>query len=220
MDFFDLVGNVRAMRRLKRDPVPLSMIRKVLEAGVQAPSGMNTQPWAFVVVQDKAGKEFLADRYRWAMADRFGDRLKADDDDHSPQARTLRSVNHQIDHLADTPALILICGVRDWPFAVKKEDRVGLGPPNYGALYPCVQNMLLACRALGLGAALTTMHQMFEEELHERFAIPEKYGVVVMMPVGFPAGNFGPVTRKPAEESTHFDRFGNRELDPVGISKD
>ena len=60
-----------------------------------------------------------------------------------------------------------------------QEERVGKAPPNYGAVYPCVQNILLACRAVGLGAALTTMHQVFEDELCERFAIPDEYGVVV-----------------------------------------
>ena len=50
--FFDLVGQVRAMRRLKPDPVPLETLRKVLQAGVQAPSGMNTQPWAFLLIRD------------------------------------------------------------------------------------------------------------------------------------------------------------------------
>lgn len=219
MEFFDLVGNVRAMRRLKPDPVPVSAIRKVLDAGVKAASGMNTQPWAFVVVQDKEGKQFLSDRYRWAMDDRFGEGLKFEEDDQSPMARTIRAVRYQIDHLQETPAVILVCGVRDWPFAVPAEERVGHGPPNYGAVYPCVQNMLLACRALGLGATLTTMHQMFEAELHERFSIPDKYGVVVMMPVGYPMGNFGPVSRKPAAESTFFDRFGNQALDPHGLSE-
>ncbi|MFP8875280.1 MAG: nitroreductase, partial [Myxococcota bacterium] len=66
----------------------------------------------------------------------------------------------------------------------------------------------LACRALGLGAALTTMHQVFEEELMERFEIPVEYGVVVTMPIGYPLGRFGPVSRRPAEELTHFDRWG------------
>ena len=37
--FFDLVGRVRAMRRLKPDPIPEDVIWKVLNAGVQAPSG-------------------------------------------------------------------------------------------------------------------------------------------------------------------------------------
>ncbi len=220
MDFFDLVGNVRAMRRLKPDPVPLSVIRKVIEAGTKAASGMNTQPWAFVVVQDKDGKQFLADRYRWAMNDRFGDSIAVKEGDDSPMAGTIRAVQHQIEHLHETPAILLVAGLRDWPFAVPTEKRTGHGPPNYGAIYPCVQNMLLACRALGLGATLTTMHQMFEAEMHERFAIPEKYGVVVMMPVGYPMGNFGPVSRRPAEDSTYFDKFGNQTLAPFGVSQD
>ena len=84
---------------------------------------------------------------------------------------------------------------------------MGLAPPNYGAVYPCVQNILLACRAVGLGAALTTMHQVFEDELHEHFGIPEEYGVVVSMPIGWPMGKFGPVTRTPAEDVTHYERW-------------
>ena len=220
MDFFELVGNTRSMRRLKPDPVPVSLLRRVLDAGVMAPSGMNTQPWAFVVVQEKAGKAFLAERYRRAMEDRFGSPVEVKEREPSPRARTIRAVRYQIDHLHETPVILLICGLRDWPFAVPPEKRVGLAPPNFGAIYPCVQNMILACRALGLGATLTTMHQMFEAELHDRFGIPDEYGVVAMMPVGFPVGKFGPVTRKPAAESTHFDRFGNPELSPDGLSVD
>ena len=95
--------------------------------------------------------------------------------------RQLKALFYQIDHLHEAPYLLLVCGKRDWPFKVAEEDRIGLAPPNYGAVYPCVQNILLACRAVGLGAALTTMHQVFEDELHERFRIPEEYGVVVTM---------------------------------------
>ena len=85
---------------------------------------------------------------------------------------------------------------------------MGLAPPNCGAIYPCVQNILLACRALGLGAALTTMHQVFEAEMMERFEIPVEYGVVVTIPIGYPLGHFGPVARRPAEKVTYFDRWG------------
>ena len=91
---------------------------------------------------------------------------------------------------------------------VAEEDRVGKAPPNYGAIYPCVQNILLACRAVGLGAALTTMHQVFEDELTERFGIPEQYGVVVTIPIGYPMGRFGPVSRRPASEVTYYERWG------------
>ena len=68
--FFDLVGNVRAMRRLKPDPVPMELIWKVLNAGVQAPSGQNTQPWRFVLVSEPTGKKWFADHYKRAIEKR------------------------------------------------------------------------------------------------------------------------------------------------------
>ena len=206
--FFDLVGNVRSMRRLKPDPVPFELIEKVLTAGVQAPSGQNLQPWAFVVIGDPDRKKWFAERYAAAMESRFG--LRIDPARRQRAGRQLRAIYYQMDHLHEAPYLILVCGKRDWPFKVPQSERVGLAPPNYGAVYPCVQNMLLACRALALGAALTTMHQVFEDELHEYFKIPDDYGVVVTMPIGWPMGKFGPVTRHPALESTHFDRWGKQ----------
>lgn len=206
--FFDLVGNVRAMRRLKPDPVPRELIERVLEAGVQAPSGQNTQPWAFLVLEGAEEKRWFANHYRQAIESRSGGRINPDPADDSRRARQMRAMRYQIDHMHEFPVLMLVCGVRDWPFRVPESDREGLAPPNYGAVYPCVQNMLLACRALGLGAALTTMHQMFEREMCERFGIPESYGVVVTMPIGYPMGRFGPVRRKPATGVTYYDAWG------------
>jgi nitroreductase len=206
--FFDLVAQVRTMRRLKPDPVPLETIRKVLQAGVQAPSGMNTQPWAFVAIHGKEGRAWFAERYRAAIHNRFGGRAVSEADD-SPVARQIRVLKYQTEHMRNFPLILLVCGKRDWPFKVPESERVGLAPPNYGAVYPCVQNILLACRALGLGAALTTMHQVFEDELHERFGIPTDYGVVVAIPIGYPMGRFGSVTRRPAAEITYFDTWGS-----------
>lgn len=205
--FFDLIGNVRAMRRLKPDPVPHDLLMKVLNAGVKAPSGMNSQPWSFLVLRAPDEKQWFADRYKAAIESRFGSSDLPSEDD-SPMARQFRALRYQMDHMHEFPLLVIVCGLRDWPFKVPQDERVGLAPPNYGAIYPCVQNILLACRAVGLGAALTTMHQVFEEELMERFQIPVEYGVVVTMPIGYPMGRFGPVRRRPAEELTYFDRWG------------
>jgi nitroreductase len=205
-EFFDLVGDMRAMRKLKTDPVPIELIRKVLEAGVQAPSGQNSQPWSFVLVSDSQRKQWFAERYKAAIESRFSARRVPDSS--KPVHPELRALHYQMDHMHEFPYLLLVCGKRDWPFKVAEEDRVGLAPPNYGAVYPCVQNILLGCRAVGLGAALTTMHQVFEDELHAYFEIPKDYGVVVTMPIGWPMGNFGPVRRKPAQSVTYFDRWG------------
>ena len=204
--FFDLVGNVRAMRRLSPKPVSDDLLFEVLNAGVQAPSGMNRQPWSFLVLRERAAKQWFAERYKAAIETRFGSGSPKDED-HSPMARQLRALQYQMDHMHEFPILLIVCGLRDWPFKVPQAERVGLAPPNFGAVYPCVQNILLACRAVGLGAALTTMHQVFEEELMQRFGIPVEYGVVVTIPIGYPLGRFGPVRRRPAEEVTHFDHW-------------
>ena len=206
--FFDLVGNVRAMRRLRPDPIPDELLFKVLNAGVQAPSGMNTQPWSFLVLRKDDDKQWFAERYKAAIESRFGGAVAPKDGDASGLARQLLALRYQMDHMHEFPILLIVCGLRDWPFKVSQAERVGLAPPNFGAVYPCVQNILLACRAVGLGAALTTMHQVFEDELIQRFGIPSEYGVVVTMPIGYPMGRFGSVRRTPAEEVTYFDRWG------------
>ena len=139
-EFFDLVGNVRAMRRLKPDSVPRELLFKVLNAGVQAASGQNLQPWEFVVVEDADSKRWFADQYAAAMESRFDvSRLESGRGD-SKLSRQLKAVLYQIEHMHETPYLVLACGLRDWPFKVPQSERVGLAPPNYGAVYPCVQN--------------------------------------------------------------------------------
>jgi nitroreductase len=207
IDFFDLVGDMRAMRRLSSDPVPMDLIWKVLNAGVQAPSGQNTQPWKFVLVSQPDRKKWFAERYAEAMESRFGLPRDASKRGEKWSRGQRGATYHQMDHLHEVPYLLMVCGERDWPFKVAEEDRVGLAPPNFGAVYPCVQNILLACRAVGLGAAITTMQQVFEDELHEYFNIPDSFGVVATIPMGYPLGKFGPVSRIPAQEKTFIDRW-------------
>ena len=206
-DIFEVMHTLRAMRRLKPDPVPDERLRQVLDAAVCAPSGQNLQRWAFLVVTDPLDKRWFGERYERWLKNRFGRELDAID--HTTSAgRTMRAAVHLAEHLHEAPVLLFCCGKRDWPFAVQPADRKGLAPPSYGSIYPAVQNVLLACRALGLGASLTTMHQMFESEMHAHFGIPETYGVVAVIPIGYPEGRFGPVSRAPATRKTHFNHWG------------
>ena len=207
-NLFEIIDTTRSMRRLKSDPVPDALIERIVCAGTKAPSGQNSQPWAFLVVRDPSAKRWLQERYLAVMQRAMGDR-RPSPEDRSPGARAMRAALHLAHHLHEAPVLLLVCGVRDWPFAVAAEDRKGLAPPSYGSTLPAVQNILLACRALGLGATLTTLHQMFEAELCERFGIPDTHGVVALIPIGYPLGRFGPVRRKPPREVTHLDHWGS-----------
>jgi nitroreductase len=205
-DLFETMWTMRAMRRLKPDPIAPQVIEHILQSGTRAPNGQNTQPWAFLVVTDPVEKRFLQEHYLRAMTEGAGLR-QPDLSDKSPVARSRRAAHHLAEHLHQAPVLLMVCGKRDWPFAIAAVDRVGKAPPSYGSVYPCIQNILLACRAHGLGATLTTMHQLFEPELEARFGIPETFGVVAMIPIGYPVGNFGPVRRKPIDSVTHYNHW-------------
>jgi nitroreductase len=216
---FEIIDTTRAMKRLKADPVPLALIRKILAAGTKAPSGVNTQPWEFVVVRDTETKKWIQERYLQHSQERFGATVESLVGIDTPHARMLRTVMHLAEHLHEVPLLLFVCGHRDWPAATPLHERLGKAPAPYGSIYPCTQNILLACRALGLGASLTTMHRMFEDELAKRLGVPDDVGIVSLLPIGFPKGRFGPVTRTPAGELTHFDRWGEQNSGPHARSE-
>ena len=207
-DFFHSVSTTRSMRRLDTRPVPMEMIRTIIDAGTRAASGQNTQPWHFVVITETEGRSKLGGWYQEVFNEQFSAQLPAADD-HSALARDLRAAQYLAEHLHEAPVLLLVCGLRDWPFDMKGERRVGPAPPSYGSVYPCVQNILLACRALGLGATITTAHRGFESRIHTEFGISDEYGVVAMIPIGYSLGKFGPVTRKSLEEVVSLERWGN-----------
>src|SRR5207237_7212256 len=61
---FEIMQTTRSMRRLKPDPVPPALVRKILEAGVSAPSGGNMQRWRFLVVRDPEIKKTVGAYYK------------------------------------------------------------------------------------------------------------------------------------------------------------
>ena len=144
--FFDLVSNVRAMRKLKPDPVPQELIMQVLDAGVQAPSGQNLQPWKFVLLQDPEAKKWFADHYADAMDSRFKFYRDIEQRAERYQGRELRgqlgALFHQIDHMHEAPYLLLICGQRDWPFKSRRTRSSWLGTAKLRCSLPlCAEHI-------------------------------------------------------------------------------
>jgi nitroreductase len=76
------------------------------------------------------------------------------------------------------------------------------------SIYPSVQNMLLAARALGLGATSTTLYLQFEKEAEAAFGLPPGVHSYGLLPLGYPMGRFGPVRRVPLADVVYEDRWG------------
>lgn len=195
------IRTTRAIRRLRTEPVPRALIRKVCEAGTFAPSGGNRQPWVFIAVTEPERRAWIAERYRRAAKPYFAPLLRELADSRYPERkrRNLRAAIHLAEHLHEAPVHLFVAG---W----KRR-----GQPQYQALFPAVQNILLACRAVGLGASLTTLHLRYREEVDAYLGLPPEQPSCALLPIGWPRGRYGRPPRRPVEESLFWERF-----DPPG----
>ena len=194
------IRTCRALRRLKPDPVPPALIRKVCEAGTFAPSGGNRQPWIFVAVTDAERRRWIADRYRPLFHQYIQPALEAAQDPAYPAAkrRNMRAAIHLADHLHEAPVHLVVAG---W---------TRRGAPQLQALFPAIQNVLLACRAVGLGASLTQVHLAAGREVDDYLGLPENCPSCALIPIGWPVGRYGRPVRRPVDDCLFWDRFAPR----------
>ena len=198
----DAIYNCRAMRRLKTDPVPEEMLVKLIDAANQAPSGSNAQKARWVVVRDPAVKQAMAELNAKHATPDISPALE-DPNLPDKRRRMLDSVVWQIEHMAEIPALVVACF--DYP---EKVDGVDVYR-SAGSVWPGIQNLLLTARSLGLGAAPTTLALRDQDAVREVLNLPDTFAALCLIPVGYPSGKFGPVTRRPVEEIMRFDRWDN-----------
>ena len=202
-DVFDIIRTTRAMRRLHPDPVPDEMIRKILEAGICAANGANTQRWRFLVVKDPEIKRKVQVYYKRAFDEVVGPRyLSSAAPPGVTRERYQRqhsAVEYLTDHFHEAPVWIVAC-----------LDEGTATPTRWSgaSIYPAVQNMLLAARALGLGATLTTRHLLYEKEAEAALGLPPGVRSYAILPIGYPMGKFGPVGRGPLADIVYQDRWG------------
>lgn len=180
------IRTTRSIRRLKPDPVPVSLIRKVCEAGTYAPNGGNRQPWFFVAVADQDKRAFIANKYRETFDSYIAPAVEAAKSDDYPDSkrRNMKAAIHLAEHLHEAPIHLLVAG---W----KRR-----GQPQSQALFPAIQNVLLACRAVGLGASLTTSHLAFGREIDSLVGLSEETPSIALIPIGWPIGKYGKPTRR------------------------
>lgn len=205
MDVFEVMYNCRAMRRLKEDPVPEELLVKLIDAGNQAPSGSNRQGARWIVVRDPQVRAELA-RLNKVSVDAYigpqsGRPSELPHQSADKRQRMLNSVIWQAENMQNIPALIIACYEFDEPVAAGEAARAG------GSIWPGIQNVLLAARALGLGAAPTTLGLMDRDAVKPLLKLPPEMEAICLIPVGYPTGNFGPVTRMPVEDIMRWDTW-------------
>jgi nitroreductase len=195
MDVFETMETCRAMRWFTTDPVSDEMVEKLIWAATRAPSPGNSQHYGFVVVRDRAKLRAIGDAVSAGLS-----RAKAVPPPNDPSQRAmLEGTFHLAEHLDEVPVLIVVGGLSGYPPGRPNEHFV------WSALYPAVQNLVLAARALGLGTTLTTWHLIAGPTIRAELSVPDDVHLGAVIPVGWPARPFGPVRRRPAEDFVHHD---------------
>jgi nitroreductase len=196
----------RAIRRLKPDAVDDALVLRLIELALKAPTGSNAQQWEFVVVKDPAIKAKLArlNRTAWRLYGGIGKRIAERGNDDGMK-RIIAAVQWQADHFEEIPVVVVAC-LRGWipPFPPAFASSL------YGSIYPSVQNLLLAARAAGLGAALITLPLWSKLLAQRALGLPFTVTPCAVVPLGWPIGRYGPTRRRPVEDVVSLDRYGNR----------
>jgi nitroreductase len=229
----ETMRTMRAMRRLRPDPVPDELVRELIAAAMYAPSAGHQQGQVFIVVTDRERIARLAEVWR-TVVKLYENWLGKADPRYAKDPvviRTWDSVHYQRDHFHETPVVIVACyDQRAYMRHVKRQLgglvaalrqlgparslRMLLGGLNAvehrseaASIYPAVQNLLLAARAHRLAATMTTWHLFVEADVKRILEIPDDVRTYALIPVGWPVGRFGPITRRAPEDVIRRDRW-------------
>ena len=213
-ELYDALLTTRAMRRFSDRPVPDDVVAALLRAAVQAPSGGNIQPYQFVVVTDADKRARLAELYlrAWTRYEPAVAKVTPPPKDAAAEAAHKRNWEASDDlarNLASVPVHVLVLVPRISMAITDDEGVMDVGPV-YASVYPAVENLILAARAYGLGTVLTTVYRVYEDEVRAVCAIPDRYEVGALLPIGYPTGRWGVARRRPAASVTSWNTFGTR----------
>jgi nitroreductase len=197
MTILEGINTLRSVRKFKMNPIPDDVLKTILEAASKAASGSNTQPWEFVVVRDPKQKALLKGPMLRTWLQRLGnsglsDRMRVGYDEATEMLRNTEKV----------PIIIYCCVDLN---RVGKSEEV-----RYASIYPAVQNLMLAARALGLVTCLTvhgSTPTRGEPEVKKILGIPEHVKIACLVYLGYPAVRLGHPKRKPVEKFVHHDHW-------------
>jgi nitroreductase len=197
-----LLTTTRAVRKrldLTR-PVPREVVLECLRLAIQAPTGSNAQRWRWLVVTDPDTRSAIAELYRNPPRNVVPS-VEPAVEVTGQQRRVLDSARYLTQHIHEVPVLVVPC-------IENAGGAAGWAP----SIYPAVWSLQLALRSRGLGSCITTVHLFRKDEAAELLGVPDGFVQACLLPVAYYTGDdFQPAVRRPIEEITFWDRWGNTE---------
>ena len=174
----------RSVRAYKQEPVPREIIETIIDAGNQAPSGMNSQPWRFVVVEDRK-------LHRRLLEVAIPNAKKALEKVKETNPERYRMIMKRYEEMEDpiyysAPAIIFV---------------IGSGPYAELSCPLACLNMMLAAHSLGLGSCWVYFGSLVTDDEEIRRALELKEGERIFGPIviGYPESIPEPPQKRPPE---------------------
>lgn len=210
LDVLEALHSTPSRRYLSETPIPEDVLWAILDAAIRGPSGGNRQGWGWVVVSDPEVKRPIAEWYRETWHAVYGRRrdeiLEGRSDDNGLSPRSFLAADHLAAHLEEAPA---------WVFPVLRNAAEATNPLVGSSIYGAVQQLILAARAYGIGATLTSLHTAHEQQVAELLGLPADARTMALLPLGYPAkGRWSQPKRRPVEEVVHWGRWGVQRARP------
>jgi nitroreductase len=197
----DAIGSARAVRRFRPDPVAPELLETLVWAATRAASANNSQPWHVIILTESGPKQRLADSLagfaRWI--DALGPPTDRSD------AVTRQGARRLLAAMAQVPAIVVIGATNSFPPENPRTSYL------WSAVGGATQNLLVAARALGLGAVPTMFHVLEEAAVAAVLGLPDGVRVGAIVPVGWPDVAGGPVARRPLDDVLHWQTWSGAE---------
>ncbi|BDB44964.1 nitroreductase [Mycobacterium kiyosense] len=199
-DIWEVMSTARTIRRFTHDPVDDATLKRCLEAARWAPSGANAQAWRYIVLRSPEQRAVVAKAAAQALQviEPVYGMSRPQPGDNSRRARDNRATYELHDRAGEFTSLLF--AQLHYPTA----SELLLG----GSIFPAMQNFLLAARAQGLGACMTSWASYGGEQLlREAVGVPDDWMLAGHIVIGWPRGNHGPVRRRPLAEAVNLDHW-------------
>ncbi len=208
MPMAEAMRTQRAVRRLQLEPVSHDVLLPLLELSLKAPTSSNSQDWLYMVVEDPDQKAKLAKLYRriYRLYNPIVARQARGD---AQQLRAMAPGQWQAENFERLPVYVIPCYRRNLKHRAVGHPQISVSS-FYGSVFPAVQNLLLGCRAVGLGASLQTLPVWWAPSVRRILGLPRSIVPVCLIPIGWAKGRYGPTTRPPIGEVVHLDHYGNQ----------
>lgn len=201
MDLFEAINKRCSIRKFDDAPIPREDVEKMLELAIRAPSGSNTQPWRFIVIENKetmaaiktAVDEKVVEICTWEEAKGLEGKIEA--------------FARYYNFFDQAPVVIAVFG-EDMPSVVSsvmaahgQERKINSAKQSCGA---AIQNLLLAAEAMDYGACWMTGPTIADTAISEILGVGEPWFLVALVPVGKPKEHPGPRSRKALSEVVEY----------------